>query len=73
MRRVTERISSAASYSMADKVTEPEVEQAYEDQPKAVSSFTRWYRSPLFNVIVVGLISFTQPGIWNALNSKLCR
>ncbi|KAF2790235.1 MFS general substrate transporter [Melanomma pulvis-pyrius CBS 109.77] len=28
-----------------------------------------WYRSPLFNVIVVGLISFTQPGIWNALNN----
>lgn len=26
---------------------------------KPVSKFTRWYRSPLFNVIVVGLISFT--------------
>lgn len=37
--------------------------------PKRVSRFTRWYRSPLFNVIVVGMISFTQPGIWNALNS----
>ncbi|KAM0330174.1 hypothetical protein ACHAQA_004347 [Verticillium albo-atrum] len=36
---------------------------------KPVSRFTRWYRSPLFNVIVVGLISFTQPGIWNALNN----
>jgi hypothetical protein len=36
---------------------------------KPVSKFTRWYRSPLFNVIIVGLISFTQPGIWNALNS----
>lgn len=36
---------------------------------KPVSRFTRWYRSPLFNVIMVGLISFTQPGIWNALNS----
>jgi hypothetical protein len=23
----------------------------------------------LFNVIIVGLISFTQPGIWNALNN----
>ncbi|PVH75196.1 MFS general substrate transporter [Cadophora sp. DSE1049] len=34
-----------------------------------VSRFTRWYRSPLFNVIIVGLISFTQPGIWNALNN----
>ncbi|KAK2790386.1 hypothetical protein FQN52_005654 [Onygenales sp. PD_12] len=35
---------------------------------KPVSKFTRWYRSPLFNVVIVGLISFTQPGIWNALN-----
>ncbi|KAF7557308.1 hypothetical protein G7Z17_g839 [Cylindrodendrum hubeiense] len=39
------------------------------DHHKPVSRFTRWYRSPLFNVILVGLISFTQPGIWNALNS----
>lgn len=37
---------------------------------KPVSRFTRWYRSPLFNIIIVGLISFTQPGIWNALNSR---
>lgn len=36
---------------------------------KPVSRFTRWFRSPLFNVILIGLISFTQPGIWNALNS----
>lgn len=36
---------------------------------KPVSKFTRWYRSPLFNVIIVGFISFTQPGIWNALNN----
>ncbi|KAH8600920.1 major facilitator superfamily domain-containing protein [Bisporella sp. PMI_857] len=36
---------------------------------KPVSTFTRWYRNPLFNVIIVGLISFTQPGIWNALNN----
>ncbi|KAL6354956.1 hypothetical protein LRP88_12314 [Fusarium phalaenopsidis] len=40
-----------------------------EEQTKPVSRFTRWYRSPLFNVIIVGLISFTQPGIWNALNN----
>jgi len=41
------------------------------DEPvqKPVSKFIRWYRSPLFNVFIVGLISFTQPGIWNALNS----
>lgn len=42
-------------------------EETYYQKP--VSRFTRWYRSPLFNVIIVGLISFTQPGIWNALNS----
>ncbi|CAP71851.1 uncharacterized protein PODANS_6_7900 [Podospora anserina S mat+] len=39
------------------------------EQTKPVSWFTRWYRSPLFNVIIVGLISFTQPGIWSALNN----
>jgi hypothetical protein len=43
---------------------------ASEINHKPVSRFTRWYRSPLFNVIIVGLISFTQPGIWNALNSR---
>ncbi|KAK3294200.1 uncharacterized protein B0H64DRAFT_462827 [Chaetomium fimeti] len=46
-----------------------EVAGAAEERTKPVSRFTRWYRSPLFNVILVGLISFTQPGIWNALNS----
>ncbi|KAF4988050.1 hypothetical protein FGRMN_10006 [Fusarium graminum] len=45
-------------------VTEQNIEHS-----KPVSRFTRWYRSPLFNVIIVGLISFTQPGIWNALNN----
>lgn len=40
-----------------------------EQTAKPVSKFTRWFRSPLFNVIIVGLISFTQPGIWNALNN----
>ncbi|KAF2277306.1 MFS general substrate transporter [Westerdykella ornata] len=43
--------------------------QAGETVFKPVSRLTRWYRSPLFNVIMVGLISFTQPGIWNALNN----
>jgi MFS family permease len=47
---------------------EPEIEDT-DAHVKPVSRFTRWYRSPLFNVIIVGLISFTQPGIWNALNS----
>ncbi|UZP34877.1 hypothetical protein NXS19_002693 [Fusarium pseudograminearum] len=46
-----------------------DVAQEVTEQSKPVSRFTRWYRSPLFNVIIVGLISFTQPGIWNALNN----
>ncbi|KAF2741830.1 MFS general substrate transporter [Sporormia fimetaria CBS 119925] len=49
--------SSLEASSSSDVVTKP------------ISRFTRWYRSPLFNVIIVGLISFTQPGIWNALNN----
>ncbi|KAK1997667.1 MFS general substrate transporter [Colletotrichum falcatum] len=45
-------------------------QEAQDSRPsKPVSRFMRWFRSPLFNVILVGLISFTQPGIWNALNS----
>lgn len=54
---------------MSSKNFEPEVEQTTDTSTKPISQFTRWYRSPLFNVIIVGLISFTQPGIWNALNS----
>ena len=37
---------------MSDKVVEPEVEHAHDASTKPVSKFTRWYRSPLFNVIV---------------------
>ncbi|KAH7305284.1 major facilitator superfamily domain-containing protein [Stachybotrys elegans] len=40
-----------------------------EDGIKPLTGFARVFRSPLFNVILVGLISFTQPGIWNALNN----
>lgn len=57
-----------------DIVKQPEEGAAQDVQaPKPVSRFTRWFRSPLFNVILVGMISFTQPGIWNALNSMLKR
>jgi hypothetical protein len=59
--------------NMSDQAVEPEIENATDAQSKPFSRFTRWYRSPLFNVIVVGMISFTQPGIWNALNSKFGR
>ncbi|TDZ22295.1 UNC93-like protein [Colletotrichum orbiculare MAFF 240422] len=61
--------------SSADQAKQPEeggreVQDAPDHMPpKPLSKLARWYRSPLFNVVVVGLISFTQPGIWNALNS----
>ncbi|KAJ0168964.1 UNC93-like protein [Colletotrichum tanaceti] len=58
--------------SSPDHAKQPEeVDRELQDErpSKPVSRFTRGFRSPLFNVIVVGLISFTQPGIWNALNS----
>lgn len=29
----------------------------------------RWYRGTLYQAIVLGLVSFTQAGIWDALNS----
>jgi len=52
----------------ADAENIPREEDQFAVQ-KPVGRWTRWYRSPLFNVVIVGLISFTQPGIWNALNS----
>ncbi|KAK5987467.1 Notoamide biosynthesis cluster O'-like protein [Cladobotryum mycophilum] len=36
---------------------------------KPLSRLTRWFRSPLFNVIVVGFIAFTQVGIFSALSA----
>ncbi|KAG9193169.1 hypothetical protein G6011_03204 [Alternaria panax] len=54
---------------MPTESTEQDIYDVDGYTPKRVSRFTRWYRSPLFNVIVVGMISFTQPGIWNALNN----
>ncbi|KAF2773970.1 MFS general substrate transporter [Teratosphaeria nubilosa] len=37
--------------------------------PPPRSSLARFYRSTWFNVVIVGLVSFTQPGIWTALNN----
>lgn len=48
----------------------PDDQNSSDYAPKPRSKLARWYRSTLFNVIVAGMISFTQPGIWNALISK---
>lgn len=65
---VDEDAMSSADEKKIDEGSSVEV-AGVEEEIKPVSRFTRWYRSPLFNVIIVGLISFTQPGIWNALNN----
>ncbi|RDW77598.1 hypothetical protein BP6252_05651 [Coleophoma cylindrospora] len=54
---------------LAVDVTSDESGDEHYASQKSFSRFSRWFRSPLFNVIIVGLISFTQPGIWNALNN----
>lgn len=35
----------------------------------AVTQFMRLYRSCLFQMIIVGLVGFCEPGIWTALNN----
>lgn len=40
------------------------------DSAHTISAFQRFYRGTLYQAIVLGLVSFTQPGIWDALNSK---
>ena len=34
-----------------------------------LSSLKRFYRGTIYQAIILGLVSFTQPGIWDALNS----
>ncbi|KAL1967161.1 hypothetical protein VTN77DRAFT_3452 [Rasamsonia byssochlamydoides] len=65
---VTEIQDSVETIDDAESGSQP-AEAEGEPIQKPVSKLQQWYRSPLFNVILVGLISFTQPGIWNALNS----
>ncbi|KAH8432929.1 uncharacterized protein LDX57_010562 [Aspergillus melleus] len=36
---------------------------------EVVGTLHRWYRGTLYQAVALGLISFTQPGIWDALNS----
>jgi hypothetical protein len=35
----------------------------------ALQTFTNFYRSCLFQMIIVGLVGFCEPGIWSALNN----
>ncbi|UZJ55595.1 hypothetical protein CBS101457_004915 [Exobasidium rhododendri] len=35
----------------------------------SLARLSKMYRSVMFQIVIVGLISFTQPGIWTALNN----
>lgn len=35
----------------------------------AFERLTRFYRSCLLQIIIVGLVAFCEPGIWTALNN----
>lgn len=35
----------------------------------ALNKLTAFYRSCLFQIIIVGLVGFCEPGIWTALNN----
>lgn len=61
--RVSADLKNSDSVGSSDEIVP-------EQAPLPKSKIARIYRSTLFNVIIVGLISFTQPGIWNALNSE---
>lgn len=43
-------------------------EKTYHGTP--LERFRRFYRGTTFQAIILGLVSFTQPGIWVALNSE---
>ena len=29
----------------------------------------RWYRTSMFNAVVIGMVGFLSPGLWNSMNS----
>ncbi|KAI1821948.1 MFS general substrate transporter [Xylaria intraflava] len=46
-------------------------EQTSQDPSSAEAMQTKriWYRTTLFNAVVIGAVGFIAPGLWNALNS----
>lgn len=43
--------------------------QSEGDHHDSISPLKRFYRGTIYQAIILGLVSFTQPGIWDALNS----
>jgi hypothetical protein len=35
----------------------------------SLGRFATFYRSSLFQIVIVGLVAFCEPGIWTALNN----
>ncbi len=67
---------SKAAPAVENHVADSASEDVVPDH-KTVRGFERFRRGTLLQVIIVGLVSFMNPGIWNALNSEhifpLCR
>jgi hypothetical protein len=59
---------ASSKFHDSDKVEDGVLPEATELYAPAGSA--RWYRRTFFNVVLIGLISLTQPGIWAALNSQ---
>ena len=64
--RISKRISVLPA-NLASMSVEPQGEVVKYGFKERVH---RFYRGTLFQAIIIGLVSFTQPGIWTALNSK---
>ncbi len=64
----TVMFDDTSKFNDSDKA-EDGVLHAAAGAPYPPAGSARRYRSTLFNVILIGLISLTQPGIWSALNS----
>lgn len=57
---------------MSEITSDPKADPAYEDEEKPSRTATRkvkWYRSTLYNALILGVCNFLAPGIWGAMNS----
>lgn len=57
---------------MTEVASNPKGDSAYEDKEKTASTArlkVKWYRSTLYNALILGVCNFLAPGIWGAMNS----
>lgn len=57
---------------MTEVASNPKWDFACEDEEKTASTArlkVKWYRSTLYNALILGVCNFLAPGIWGAMNS----